>query len=92
MEADCKARSVTVTQLGGNPCQVGDRELEKGASTTLRGDTVLYLVAGLYPHRVEFEGGKQDGGTRRAEDGEQKRSISDFFGKKTTENNKVRSF
>ena len=45
---------VTVKQLGGNSCFVGENELKKGETTLIREGDVLCLVQKDFPHVIEF--------------------------------------
>ncbi|XP_031760697.1 bifunctional polynucleotide phosphatase/kinase isoform X2 [Xenopus tropicalis] len=96
--ANLENRAVHVTQLGANPCSVGEAVLKKGESILMKEDQTLFLVNRLHPYTVMF---KEDSPKPAADTGKinkkspkntiteppstsSKKTITDFFGASTS--------
>ncbi|NP_001108303.1 polynucleotide kinase 3'-phosphatase [Xenopus laevis] len=102
--ANLESRAVRVTQLGANPCSVGEALLKKGESILMKEDQILFMVNGLHPYTVLF---KEDSPKPAGDAGKidkkspkttktappsisSKKTIVDFFGASTSKGHKRR--
>jgi hypothetical protein len=61
---------IKVTQLGANTTAIDNRDLKRGETVTMNPDSTLFILKGMYPHKIVFKG---DNPPTRVKNGREKR-------------------
>lgn len=65
LTADWKRQTVAVKQLGYNPSAVDGKDIGPNNVTTLTMDSTLFMLSGLFPHKVIFQHSQADGAEKQ---------------------------
>ncbi|XP_076470105.1 uncharacterized protein LOC143300373 [Babylonia areolata] len=55
VQVDWKTREIKVTQLGANTSCIDGQDLERGKTVCMSPDSTLFVLKGMYPHKVSFK-------------------------------------
>ncbi|KAL8596825.1 hypothetical protein ACOMHN_027154 [Nucella lapillus] len=56
VQVDWKTKEIKVTQLGANTSSVDGRDLEQGKPVSMSSESTLFILKGMFPHKVSFKG------------------------------------